>query len=171
MPAPASNLAPGGAKPTKALEVSIMSNITHWNPFKQLARFENAAPFEDLLRGFGMRPMWRDLETAPDIRIDVSEDDKSFRIKAEVPGVKKEDIEVSVDGNQVAISAEVKREMQNKQDEKQLYSERYVGRVYRSFSLSTDLDSGKADAHYDNGVLTLVLPKKANGSSKKIVVS
>jgi len=73
--------------------------------------------------------------------------------------------------HQVAISAEVKRETKNKDSETELYSERYFGKVYRAFSLPADLESAKADARYDNGVLMLTLPKKANGSSRKITVS
>jgi len=149
-----------------------MANITHWNPFKNLRRFDPAAsPFDDLFRGFGVRPAWREMDMAPDVRIDVSEDDKAYHVKAEIPGVNKNDIEVSVEGNQVAISAEVKHEATKKQEQKELYSERYFGKIYRSFSLPHDLDSGKADAHYENGVLMLTLPKKTNGGSKRIMIS
>lgn len=149
-----------------------MANLTHWNPFKNLIRFDPASPFDDVVRSFGMRPAWRDFEVAaPELRIDVNEDDKAYHVKAEIPGVNKNDIEISVEGNQVAISAEVKRETTKKGDEKELYSERYFGKVYRAFSLPFDLESGKADARYDNGVLTLTLPKKMNGGSKKIAIS
>jgi len=148
-----------------------MTTLTHWNPFKNLNRITTASPFDDLIRNFGVRPAWRDIEMAPEIRIDVNEDDKAYHVKAEIPGVNKNDIEISVEGNQVAISAEVKRETKNKDSETELYSERYFGKVYRSFSLPAELESGKADARYDNGVLTLTLPKKANGSAKKITVS
>lgn len=146
-----------------------MANITHWNPFKTLARFDPAASFSDLIRD--LRPEWREFEVAPGVRIDVNEDDKAYNVKAELPGVDKKDIDVSVDGNQVSISAEVKRETTRKQDEKEIYTERYYGKVYRSFSLPSDLDSTKAEAQYDKGVLTLTLPKKANGNGgKKIAV-
>jgi HSP20 family protein len=148
-----------------------MSNVTHWNPFKNLARFDPVSPLDDVMRSFGVRPAWRELEVTPEIRIDVNEDDKAYRVKAEIPGVSKNDIEISVEGNQVAISAEVKRETKNKDGEKEIYTERYVGKVYRSFSLPNDLESDKSEARYDNGVLTLTLPKKANGGTKKITVS
>lgn len=150
-----------------------MSALTHWNPFKGMTRYEPITSFDDLFRGFGvgLRP-WRDLEGAPEVRIDVAEDDKAFRVKAEMPGVDKKDIDVSIEGNQVAISAEVKRETKNKEGEKEIYTERYCGKVYRSFTLPNDVDSAKADAHYDKGVLTLTLPKKANGNgTRKIAVS
>jgi HSP20 family protein len=149
-----------------------MANLTRWNPFKTLTRFDPATlPFDDLFHGLGVRPAWREFDVAPDVRIDVSEDDKAYRVKAEIPGVSKNDIEISVEGNQVAISAEVKRETKKKDDEKEIYTERYFGKVYRSFSLPHDLESGKADAHYENGVLMLTLPKKTNGGSKRIMIS
>lgn len=148
-----------------------MTTLTHWNPFKAASRFDPATSFEDLFRGLVGRPQWRELEAAPDMRIDVSEDDKAYHIKAEIPGVDKNDIELSIDGNQVSISAEVKRESKSKKDEAEIYTERYYGKVYRSFTLPGEFDSAKADAHCDNGVLSLNLPKRANGSARKIAVS
>lgn len=149
-----------------------MTALTHWNPFKTMARFDPTAGFEDMFRGFGLRPAWRNIEITPEIQIDVTENDKAFHVKADIPGVDKNDIEVSVEGNQVAISAEVKRETKKKDDEKEVCTERYYGKVYRSFTLPNDLDSAKAGAHYENGVLALTLPKKGNGSgTRKITVS
>ncbi|HZP65906.1 MAG TPA: Hsp20/alpha crystallin family protein [Rudaea sp.] len=147
-----------------------MANLTQWNPFKTLARFDPSSTFDELVRG--LRPAWRDFEFSPGMRIDVSEDDNGYTVKAEIPGVEKNDIDVSIERNQVSISAEVKRNSSRKENEKELYAERYVGRVYRSFSLPSDLDDTKALARYDNGVLTLTLPKKtAGGGTKRIAVS
>lgn len=150
-----------------------MSNIARWNPVKAVTGFDPLLTFEDMFRGLRQRAPWRELEaTAPDLRLDVSEDDKSFLVKAEMPGASKDDIQVSIDGNQVAISAEVKRETSKKGDNhRDLYTERYYGSVYRAFTLPSDIDDSKADAHYDNGVLTLNLPKKANGSARKVKIS
>lgn len=147
-----------------------MANLTHWNPFKATPRFDPIANFDDLFRGWNVRPMAREFDVAPDVRIDVNEDEKAFKVKAEIPGVEKKDIEISVEGNQVTISAEVKRETKKKEDEKELYTERYFGKVYRSFTLPNELDAAKAEAHYDQGVLTLTLPKKSNGGTRKIAV-
>ena len=108
---------------------------------------------------------------APDMRLDVTEKDNAYLVKADLPGVDKRDIEVSVEGNQVAISAEVKRSTEQKDDEHTLCSERYNGKVYRAFSLPAEIDSAKADAHYEGGVLTLTLPKSGNGASRRISVS
>jgi len=149
-----------------------MTSLTRWNPLKTVSRMDPLATFEDMFRGLSTRPLWRELEaTAPDMRIDVTENDKAYLVDAEVPGIDKNDIEISVEGNQVSISAEVKRESKKKDNEMDIYTERYYGKVFRSFSLPTELESTKADAHYDNGILHLTLPKKHNGSSRKIVVS
>ena len=148
-----------------------MTTLTRFNPFKSLARMDPNAQFEDFFSGFGMQPAWSKFETLPDIRLDVSEDDKVYRVKADLPGVDKKDIELSIDGNRITISAEVKREVQNKGNEKEVFSERYYGRIYRTFVTPGDVDEGKAQAHYENGVLLLTLPKKANGNSRKIAVN
>ena len=148
-----------------------MNTLTRWNPFKTASRFDPIANFDDMIHSMATRPLWRDMEVAPEMRLDVSEDDKAYKVKAEMPGVDKNDIEISVEGNQVSISAEVKRETTKKDEERELCTERYYGKVYRSFSLPSELDSNKADAHYEHGVLTLTLPKRSNGSSRRITVS
>ena len=149
-----------------------MNNLTHWNPFKSLARLDAASSFGDFARNFGLRPAWREFDLSPELRIDINEDDQIYRVKAEIPGVDKKDIDVSIDGNQVSISAEAKRETTRNEKEKEIHTERYYGKVYRSFSLPAGLDGAKAEARYDNGVLTLKLPKKAGtNGGKKISVS
>ena len=115
--------------------------------------------------------MLRDFEVEPQIKIEVSEEDKNYKVKAEIPGVKKEDIQISVDGNVVAISAEVKKESEEKKGEKVIRSERYYGKVSRSFSLGEEVDQGGAQAKYADGVLTLTLPKKPGSASKQIAIS
>ncbi len=116
---------------------------------------------------------WRNetVARAPQIRIDLSETDQAFDIKADIPGVKKEDIDVRVDGNQVTISAEVKQDHEEEKDGRVLHSERHYGYASRSFQLSSDVDQAAADARYDNGVLRLKLPKKAQSASKRLAVS
>lgn len=146
-----------------------MALLTRWNPFKQLSRFEPMSDFDELFRGFGMRQFNWDNETPLDLRMDVAEDDKAYTIKIDVPGVKKEDIEISIDGNRVSISAEVKRESKSEKG-KEIHSERYCGKAFRSFTLADTVNEAKAEAKYDNGVLTLSLPKKPNGNAKKLEV-
>jgi HSP20 family protein len=102
--------------------------------------------------------------------MDVKEDDKAYTVHADIPGVKKEDIHVDIEGNQVSISAESRMEKEEKQGERVLRSERYVGKVARSFTLAHDVDEAKADARYSDGVLELTLPKKAAGTTKKLTI-
>ena len=126
--------------------------------------------FDDLFKGFFVRPMTFENQSQVQFRIDVKEDDGAYVVQAEIPGVKKEDINVTINGNQVAISAEIKREREDRQGEKVLRSERYYGKVYRAFSLAQDVDEGSAQAKYNEGVLELRLPKKAAVTSKKIAI-
>lgn len=146
-----------------------MTTLTRWNPFKQMNRMDPISDFEDLFRGLGMRPLMRDVETTPELRMDVTEDDKSYLVKVDVPGVKKEDIEVSIDGTQVVISAEVKHEMKTEEG-KRIHAERYYGNAYRAFTLPHEIDDSMAKAQYDNGVLHLTLPKKTDTRSHRIAI-
>lgn len=127
--------------------------------------------FESALRRF-FAPVAFETEI-PELkmRIDVSEKDDAYEVKADIPGVKKEDINVRIDGNVVQIDAEVKREKDTKgHGGKVLRSERYWGNVSRTFNLAQDVDDSKAQAKYADGVLTLELPKKATSASKKVTV-
>ena len=126
--------------------------------------------FDDLFKGFFVRPMTFENQGQAQFRIDVKEDDGAYIVQAEIPGVKKEDINVTINGNQVAISTEVKHEREDKQGEKVLRSERYYGKVYRAFSLAQDVDEASAQAKYNEGVLQLRLPKKAAVTSKKLAI-
>lgn len=138
-----------------------MSNIVRRDPFD--------VAFRDFFRNM-LRPLPYDLEaTAPEIRLDLKETDKAYMVHAEIPGVKKEDIEVSIDGNLVTIRAEVKREKEEK-GETMLRSERYYGAMSRSFTLATDVDDKAAAAKYTDGVLELTLPKKAGSASRRLQV-
>jgi len=129
-------------------------------------------PFDDLFRGFFVRPVDMNMPTAtPSIKMDVTEQEKTFLVHAELPGVKKEDIHVHVEGNQVSISAEVKQEKEVKEGDRVLRSERYFGQVSRSFQLAQDIDDAQATAKFDNGVLELTLPKKAASTSKRLNIS
>jgi len=125
----------------------------------------------DLARGFWLKPIPMPGDGELKMKVDVKEDEKSYTIKAEVPGVKKEDIQVDVNGNQVSIRAEVKQEKEEKKGEKLLHSERYYGMVSRSMQLPSDVDSQAAKAEYKDGVLNLVLPKKASAQSKRLAIS
>jgi HSP20 family protein len=142
-----------------------MANIT---------RFDEA--FDDLLRGFFVRPVG--FEGAQghgqtqlgQFRVEVSENENAYTIRAEIPGVKKDDINISIDADQVAISAEVKNEKEVKEGERTLRSERYYGKVQRAFQLGQAVDENGASAKYVDGILELTLPKRAAASAKRITI-
>jgi HSP20 family protein len=141
----------------------VANIIRRYDPFREM---------EDMMRGLVFKPMRMAEAEAPEIiKIDASEDDKAYRITAEIAGAKKEDIKVSVDGNQVSISAEVRKEKEEKQGEQVIHSERYYGAVSRSFTLAQPVDESAAEAKYENGVLKLTLPKKLGSSSKKLAIT
>ena len=104
------------------------------------------------------------------IKVDVKESDKAYTVHAEVPGVSKEDIHVSLEGNVVTLRAEVKQQDSQSSDDKLIRSERYFGAVSRSFQLASDIDQSNARAKYDNGVLTLTRPKKTGGSARRLAI-
>jgi HSP20 family protein len=149
-----------------------MTNITRFDPFQQIARFE---PFREL-EGFAtwprsLRRLFEEMPTEPGIKIDVTEDDKAYKVKADLPGVKKEDIVVEVEGNMVSITAEVKREKEEKKDEKVVHTERYFGSQFRSFTLGQEIDRNKVEAKFADGVLELTLPKAGGTTPQRIAIS
>ena len=128
-------------------------------------------PVETMMRRL-LGPWRADLADAtPQIRVDVSEKDGSYAVKAEIPGVKKEDIDVRIDGDLVTISAEVKDEHDEKKDGRLVRSERRYGYASRSFSLGQQVDQGKVEATYKDGVLQLTLPKQPGATAKRIAIS
>jgi HSP20 family protein len=104
------------------------------------------------------------------MRVDVSEAEGAYTVKADLPGVPKDAIHVDIDGNRVTIRAEVKRESEQKDGERVLRSERYYGAFARSFALTDEIDDTKAAAKFDNGVLELTLPKKAVAGAKRLSI-
>jgi HSP20 family protein len=139
-----------------------MASLTRYTPFD--------GAFDGLFRSILAHPAAFDAEPALKVRMDVTEDEAAYTVHAEIPGVKKEDINVTIDGNQVAITAEVKQNREEKQGERLLRSERYQGKVYRAFSLAQDVDEATSEAKYTDGVLELRLPKKAAASAKKLSI-
>lgn len=140
-----------------------MANLTRYEPFDL-----GLEPFDDLFRGF-FRPV-RLEKDLPQIKVDVKEDDKAYTVHADLPGLKKEDIHLTIDGNLVTVSAETHRESEQKEGEKVLKRERYFGKVSRSFSLDSGVDEAGASAKYTDGVLELSLPKKPASSQKRLEI-
>ena len=136
-----------------------MANITRFDPFNDLV--------DDLFKGFFVRPVGYE---GRGMKVDIAESNGAYVVNADLPGVRKEDIQVSVDGNEVTLSAEVKREKEASKDERVLHSERVYGKVTRSFSLPQEIDEARAEAKFRDGVLELKLPKKAAAARKQVTI-
>ena len=148
-----------------------MADIARFNPFRGLTRFDPfARDMDDFFKGGFLSPQLFGQIMPGQIPIDVTEDDKSYKVRAEIPGFNKEDIHVSVNGDQVSISAETKKEKEEKKGDQVVLRECYYGRQYRSFTLPHPVDDTKTTAKYANGVLELTLPKKASAVTKKITI-
>ena len=141
-----------------------MLNMTRFNPLED--------SFDNLFRGV---PVWlprpeRHAAAPAQFRMDVTENDKEYQVLAELPGVKKEDISITINGNEVAVSAEVKHEKVLKNGDTVLCAERYYGTIKRQFSLGQEVDEASAQAKYNDGVLELKLPKKTAAAAKRLAV-
>jgi HSP20 family protein len=136
-----------------------MANISRFDPFNSIV--------DDLFKGYLVRPVNYDV---PRLTVDVTEKNGAYVVTADLPGVKKEDIHVDIDGAQVTLTAEVKRERQAAEGERVLHTERSYGKVSRSFALPQELDEAKAEAKFRDGVLELTLPKKAAAARKAITI-
>ncbi len=142
-----------------------MANITRFDPFNDLV--------DDIFKGFFVRPMVYEGAQGgalPRMKVDVTERNGAYLVTAELPGVKKEDIQVAIDGAQVTLSAEVKREKDVSEGDRLLHTERVFGKVSRSFALPQELDEAKAEAKFRDGVLELMLPKKAAAARMPIEI-
>ena len=141
-----------------------MASIQRFDPFNDLV--------DDLFKGFLVRPVSYDGrgETLPRLKVDVAERNGAYVVTAELPGVKKEDIHVSIDGAEVTLEADVKREKEVTKDERVLHTERVFGKVTRSFTLPQEVDEAKAEAKYHDGVVELTLPKKQVAARKQISI-
>jgi HSP20 family protein len=140
-----------------------MANIIRRDPLGET--------IDDLFRGFFVRPVnYAAADGAPRITVDVAERDASYVVTAEIPGARKEDIQIRVDGPLVSISAERSGAKETREGERVLLSERYFGKVARSIELSQEIDETRAEARYNDGVLELTLPKKAQVSARQISI-
>jgi HSP20 family protein len=141
-----------------------MANITRFDPFNELV--------DDFFKGFFVRPVAYEGRDAllPRMKVDVAEKNGHYLVSAELPGVRKEDIQVTIDGAEVTLAAEVKREKEVTEDERVLHSERAFGKVSRSFSLPQEVDEARAEAKFRDGVLELTLPKKAAAARKQVTI-
>ena len=144
-----------------------MANVNRYDPFSELV--------DDLFKGFLVRPLGYEGRgeagaQLPRAKVDIAEKNGAYLVSAELPGVRKEDIHVGIDGAQMTLEAEVKREKEASQDERVLHSERIYGKLSRSFTLPQEVDESKAEAKFRDGVLELTLPKKAAAQRRQISI-
>ena len=140
-----------------------MANITRFDPF--------SVNLDDVFKSAFLRPLRLDMDT-PDmqVKVNVTRTDGAYKVDAEMPGVKKEDIQVTVDGALVTISGEVKKEKEEKKGDQVIRSERYFGKVERSFSLPQEINEGQVEAKYSDGVLKLTLPLRERSKAKAVQI-
>ena len=127
-----------------------MVNLVRRDPlFSDITRFDPFTNMDSWLKDLGMRPLLSEMEAGSLIKVDLSENDTAYIIRAEIPGVNKDDIKVQVDGNRVSISAETKQEKEEKEGKRVIRRECYQGSSYRSFSLDNDVDETNTQATPD----------------------
>ncbi|WP_426196484.1 Hsp20/alpha crystallin family protein [Massilia sp. DWR3-1-1] len=143
-------------------------SLTRFDPFARMLRADPFREFDDFFSDMRMPSLLR-ADVAPRVRIDVTETDQGYKVMADLPGVKKDDIKVNIDGAQVSISAAT--ESRNEQEAAgAICTERAWGQYYRSFTLPQAVDDSQARAEFHDGVLELNLPKKAGGSAKPLAI-
>ena len=131
--------------------------------------------FDDAYRNFMQRFRWEPVtpgapQITPQIPMEIVEMDDVYSVTAGIPGVKKEDIHVEIDGRQVMITAEYKKPVYEKKDVRFLREELSYGVASRVFTLGFEVDRTKAVAKYVDGVLTLMLPKRVSAHVDTLVV-
>jgi len=134
-------------------------------------RFGSGFGFPSLRRMFDMEPAWRSSFSFSTPAIDMSEDEKAYKISAELPGIDAKDIEVSMSGDTLVLRGEKRQEKEEK-DKNYHFSERAYGSFQRAFELPPSVDRDKVAADFSKGVLTITLPKtvEAQKPTKKIEV-
>ena len=148
-----------------------MANVSRYDPLDLLEGMMKSVIRPQYESAAGQqRNTWRNGAGIP---IDVAENDTAYIVWADLPGVKKENVNVSILGNQLSLTAEFKRENavdQGQGSESLLASERPNGTAYRQLQFGADIDDGKAQAEFRDGVLQLTLPKKESAQVKRITI-
>jgi HSP20 family protein len=142
--------------------------IERWDPFREAVSLSDA--MNALFRESFIRPSGGLAQQAAGLLpLDVTENENEFVVKASLPGVKPEDVQITVHGDTLTIQGESKGE-EEKKGERWHLRERRFGSFQRSLSLSTPVDSDKARAQFEHGVLTLVLPKSEQAKPRQIKI-
>jgi HSP20 family protein len=140
-----------------------MANVRSFDPFP--------ARLDDFFKGTFLQPVRFDIgEPDMQIKVNVTRSENAYAVEAEMPGVRKEDIRVTVDGGMVTLSGEVKQEKEEKKGEQVVRAERYFGKIERSFSLPQEIDQAAVQARYADGVLKLSLPLREKKGARAIEI-
>jgi HSP20 family protein len=146
-----------------------MAELTRWEPFREMRRLHDMVDrvMEDAI--LGRRQQEDVLEgVAP---VDIYQTDDDIVVEAAMPGVKPDDIDISITGDTLTIRGKVSEEREEGGEGRQYHlRERRFGHFYRSLRLPSSLDADKAEAEFDNGVLKLRLPKAETAKPKTITV-
>ncbi|HEV8190070.1 MAG TPA: Hsp20/alpha crystallin family protein [Ktedonobacterales bacterium] len=143
--------------------------MERWDPFRDIVSLREA--MDRLIQDSFVRPAGSLLQgSRGGVPLDVMEKDNSYVVRASLPGIKPEDVQITVQGNTVTIRGEIGAE-QERQDENWIVRERRSGAYFRSFTLPSQVDSSKATARYENGVLVLELPKAEAAQPRRIQVN
>jgi HSP20 family protein len=153
---------------TDIVKKNASDRLAEWNPLRQMREWLRWDPFREMPPTFSGFPAFERLEWSP--TFDVTENKEAFLFKADVPGVKKEDLEITASGNRVQISGKRDAEKETKSDTLYTY-ERQYGSFLRSFTLPEGTDLEHAKSELKDGVLTLVIPKLPGAQAKKIPIS
>ncbi|WP_332878475.1 Hsp20/alpha crystallin family protein [Massilia sp. S19_KUP03_FR1] len=147
-----------------------MSASTRFDPIARMLRAEPFRTFDEFFSDLRLPSSLRAADMAPRVRMDVSESEQAYKVMADLPGAKKEDIKVNIDGNQVSISAETSSQSEH-EGATTICPERFWGQFYRSFTLPQAIDDTQAHAEFRDGVLELALPTKTGGNGKPLAFS
>jgi HSP20 family protein len=148
---------------------SLIRRDPRMNPISRIFGADPFREFDDFFSSMRMPSLLSSADMAPQVRMDVTETDQAYQVMADLPGIKKDDIKVNIEGNQVSISAQTESRSEQ-QSATSLCSERSWGQYYRSFTLPQAVDDAQAQAQFHDGVLELTLPKKAGGTAKPLAI-
>jgi HSP20 family protein len=148
---------------------NFMNNLVR--PAERARGWDVLGDFDDLMGGWFRSPaVLRRDEAARMPAIDVSEKEESYLVKAELPGVARENLDITINDGVLTINAERKEEKKEEKDDRVIRQERYLGKLVRSLRLGSDIDEGRIEAQYQDGVLKLSLPKTAEVKPRKVDV-
>lgn len=143
--------------------------LKRWEPIAGMRRLDGDFDrmFRHAFRPYHLRPIFRNGHSP--VEVDVYQDADSLKVRAAIPGMKPEDVDVSITDHTLTIKGETKSEQEVKEAE-YLHREHYAGAFQRTVNLPDYVDTEKADASYENGVLTVTLPKREESKPKALKV-